>query len=64
MVKWSNFQWFCYGCLIVSVVGMALVGSAFFAFFCVWHGIRIVNRKFQRINEYDTSSFTHVFRSD
>ena len=50
MVKWSLFQWFCYGCLVVFVVNMAVVGSALFALFGVWHGIRVVRRKFDYID--------------
>ena len=53
MLKWSLFQWFCYGCLVVFVVNMALVGSALFALFGVWHGVRVVNRKFNCIDNDD-----------
>ena len=56
MLKWSLFQWFCYGCLVVFVVNMALVGSALFALFAlfgVWHGVRVVNRKFNCIDNDD-----------
>jgi len=50
MVKWSGFQWLCFGCIIVLLINMVLVGSALFAFFGLWQGIRVVRRKFDDID--------------
>ena len=51
MVKWSGFQWLCFGCIIVLLINMVLVGSALFAFFGLWQGIRVVRRKFDDIDD-------------
>ena len=51
MVKWSMYQWVLFGCLVVVLVNVVLVGSALFAFFGLWQGIRVVRRKFDYIDD-------------
>ncbi len=46
------------------VVSMALCGSAFLAFFCVWHSIRVVNRKFNCIDNADLGCLIRCQKGD
>ena len=50
-MKWSMFHWVLFGCIIVLLINMVLVGSALFAFFGLWQGIRVVRRKFDDIDD-------------